>query len=228
MSRKEILIRNKARNIRKAKQIYNDISDGGPYQPEHVRLNIDPIMKKSEGFEPNMDKNNAVVASSGGGGYAVMPTRTSRRVVVRANEEELPETTTISYPPHQVGTLSGMSNDFSWTEAPMIDGKEVPEDANQESFRYDDVVAPTEQFIPEEQQEPNEEQEMESAKRLDILDVAPGDYCVIIGGDIVYSSESIKEVEDILEMILFDNKSVSSKEISVFKKLDFKVGVSVR
>jgi len=205
----------------KARAFYSRLNQQRePYQPEYERLNIEPThcMGRSE-F--SMSTNRPVAS----GRY--------RKTAPKSRQHESP-----TFSPEHMPT--SVSSDHVWNNVTGTVGED--ESINNQMFNYDSVpyvprttVAPTEMEEPEVYQpkwlsdRPNDQQMLssENSRIAEIESVADGEYCIIIHGDVIYQSSSIDDIEHVVEMILYENQSVTQDEISVFKKMRLKVGVCV-
>ncbi len=79
----------------------------------------------------------------------------------------------------------------------------------QEKIIYDEVLSPPSQ-----------------------LNISPGHYILVIEGEPVHSSQSLDELEELLEQLLFSPdspfKELKMEDVAVYTRLDLKIGVIIK
>ena len=102
---------------------------------------------------------------------------------------------------------------------------EDEEKAGTEEIFAEDV--PDVPDVPDDLQETSEEKTILN-QSSNLEDLSPGEYCLVVKGSVIASSDSKEGLEAILESLIFDNESeFDVNEIILLKRLPLKIGVLV-
>lgn len=246
MNKKDDVIRNPARRL---SQIIGRVEK---YQPEHVKMGIDPVEPahvSDDDFRYAFNKRKQFVTSSKGPNPSVA--KPIAKVEVMA-AQEMPRNREV---PKQVRVSSGFNHEHTWRPtAEFYDEETLPPDAvneewyqaegkdnttldeeakqfSTEQIKYDDLNFPKEKAIPRARQQKAASQE-KSKKYHHLLDLTSEQYCIAVEGNIVFITDDLDQLENMVEYVLFDQESplgdVSIENIAVFKRLSLKAGVVVK
>lgn len=244
MPKKEVIFTNPARKLNKT------LRKQEAYQPEYVRLGLEPGKPRkvsSEDFQYAFNKRK----------------ETSLLSKTTDKKDPLPR----KYPP-QVKVSSGFNHEHTWRPTAEFYDEETlsVEQADKEDLFCLDEYASTEELeaqeeseksvpikfdevklenkkapklpskttlptkvVKEEEYEEDEEKEIEEDYSVD--SVKNNQYCVIVRGEIVCISPSLEEIEYTVENILFNSLAeddISVDDIMVFKRLSVRAGVVVK
>lgn len=96
----------------------------------------------------------------------------------------------------------------------------------QESFEYDEIALPPRLQA---KVQASQVENQESIASFEIQDLDHNSYVVMLHNIPVFASNDVKEIEEYLESILFESNEIeiSTKEISVVKKVQIKIGAVV-
>lgn len=203
------VIRNKNRNYKAEK-----------YQPEHVRLAAEPIMCNPKSEVINMTKSNR-----GRRGVASFITSPPPRGKVTVREpmmqpvfpEQIDENQYVKIPTGP--PMPGAPTWFSGTGNPA--GQEY--DANEEVFSANYV---SEKEYRQPVALPEQQPQLGMAMPED---VSPNEYCIVLHGNIICKCDTAEQIEDIIENLLYGSEqTVNTDDLIVFKRMDIRIGVSVR
>lgn len=68
----------------------------------------------------------------------------------------------------------------------------------------------------------------DEVENIELEQIDPSSYFLILNNNIIYNSFSLDEVEEVIENLLFKQKACKAKDLMVFKKLDLKIGISIK
>ena len=94
-------------------------------------------------------------------------------------------------------------------------------------FKYEEVRSPPPSEREEFTLEPTDTHHYNSPEKSPI---EVGEYCVVVLGEVIYSSNSIEDVELYIEDLIIgdSDNSLKKQDLMVFKRLPVKIGVSVK
>lgn len=218
------------------------------YQPEYVKLGIDapkPNVVPKEDFEYAFSKRKTLLSSSK---KAEEPSKHEDRMrkykgpmVNSGGNHEHTWHPVAQYFDEETIPLEQVDEEiYPWDkDKDYADLEQEEKKSFSEKINYNEVAS-TEDYDQDLTDEMNSESKQnkylkysEIKKSIKNLQSVPVEgYCISVHGNVVYISETLAEVEAMLEYVLFDQKSplgdVSIEDISVFKKLSIRAGVVVR
>ena len=186
------------KNKQRARGAVNSRARAQNYQPEYVKHDIKPVPRVPVEVSDQLYSQREEKPLVVG----------SRKPIL---QKPLPRP---NPPPRPRGQQVSVGNhDHTW-----YDEQQEPE-----SIRFDEVPSPPQQLYAKE----SWEQDAEGSKFI-ANSVVVGDYCVVVNDEVVWSSPHLEEIEEAVQIILYEKKAATLAELSIFKRLPIKIGVSVR
>lgn len=197
--------------LRKAKGIF-DKSKYASWQPEHERLNIEPVAYTNFSSDFLNKKKKRRVE---------MPAMKAEAPSLRAPQApQAPQAPPVpqGFQPYQESymipyQIPGQAFNPLHKVPKDIEYEEIPDPpANQFSNQYFEDVDQTNNV---------------DLDQMSLLDVEDNEYCVFISGALFCSSPSKDDIEDVLDKLVFSDKNIPVDEIVVMKRIKIKIGANL-
>lgn len=210
------------------------------YVPENIRLGVNippPAEVSPSDFKYAFDKSKADMANKlrrEAAGPIKQPEPKRVRIYKESeqpyvNIDQQPTRQVSGRFPKQLKVNSGFGHEHTWHPDPLEENEQSFQELENEErvissrkFNYNDIPFPQEE----------EKLSVEDINSSTLSNLEINRYFISIENEIIFSSPSLLEIEEMLDYILFDADSplgdVSVEDISVFKKLEVKTGIVVK